>query len=288
MNELNNPIILFRDSTKKNRDKNILKNQVLSLADELIEQHKHFYVEGFECNKVITFKSNLFNAYVKSLTYVEEGLNNYQLNQYNEIKKIVNSLTNPEVDFFNQLILDLGLKSDVEKVKNLYSFPFNDIIDTILFISDKKDKNGKNYYLSIGGEKNDLYFKTHIQNEYLFLNYMLTASISKVRNIYISNSWNKDLKEIQFSHWIEKNENILSYKKKNHINGVDPYNKYNKNLQEFVKMIPKLIDSNDRIGILNEKKFNDFNDLIMLSDDKGLNLPFKIKISKNNANKLTI
>lgn len=288
MNELNNPIILFRDSTKKNRDKNILKNQVLSLADELIEQHKHFYVEGFECNKVITFKSNLFNAYVKSLTYVEEGLNNYQLNQYNEIKKIVNSLTKPEVDFFNQLILDLGLKSDSEKVKNLYSFPFNDIIDTILFISDKKDKNGKNYYLSIGGEKNDLYFKTHIQNEYLFLNYMLTASISKVRNIYISNSWNKDLKEIQFSHWIEKNENILSYKKKNHINGVDPYNKYNKNLQEFVKMIPKLIDSNDRIGILNEKKFNDFNDLIMLSDDKGLNLPFKIKISKNNANKLTI
>lgn len=288
MNELENPIILFKDSNKKNRDKNILKSQVLSLADELIEQHKHFYVEGFECNKVITFKANLFNAYLKSLLPVEEKMNSYQLNKYNETKKIVDNLTIIEKNIFNQLILDLDLKINKDTVNNSYCFPFNSLVDSVLFISDKRDKNGKKHYLSLGGVSNDLCFNTHIQNEYLFLNYMLTASISKVRNIYITNSWTRDLKEIQFSHWIEKNENILNYKNNFRLSGLDPYNKYNKTLQEFIKMLPKLIDSNDRIGTLNDKKFNDFNDLIMLSDDKGINLPFKIKINKNNLNKLTI
>lgn len=288
MNELEMPIILFKDSNKKNRDKNILKSQVLSLADELIEQHKHFYVEGFECNKVITFKANLFNAYLKSLLPVEEKMNSYQLNKYNETKKIVDNLTIIEKDIFNQLILDLDLKINKDTVNNSYYFPFNSLVDSVLFISDKRDKNGKKHYLSLGGVSNDLCFNTHIQNEYLFLNYMLTASISKVRNIYITNSWTRDLKEIQFSHWIEKNENILNYKNNFRLSGLDPYNKYNKTLQEFIKMLPKLIDSNDRIGTLNDKKFNDFNDLIMLSDDKGINLPFKIKINKNNLNKLTI
>lgn len=288
MNELEMPIILFKDSNKKNRDKNILKSQVLSLADELIEQHKHFYVEGFECNKVITFKANLFNAYLKSLLPVEEKMNSYQLNKYNETKKIVDNLTIIEKDIFNQLILDLDLKINKDTVNNSYCFPFNSLVDSVLFISDKRDKNGKKHYLSLGGVSNDLCFNTHIQNEYLFLNYMLTASISKVRNIYITNSWTRDLKEIQFSHWIEKNENILNYKNNFRLSGLDPYNKYNKTLQEFIKMLPKLIDSNDRIGTLNDKKFNDFNDLIMLSDDKGINLPFKIKINKNNLNKLTI
>lgn len=271
----NNIYKIFYSDDKKHKDKQILKKHTLSLVNEMIEKTQYFY-DNFVCNTILNIDSKIFSLYLKVNS---PDCDNIKLTSEEHSK--LDDLNEEDKYIFNFIIDNLNIKYDNTK-NSIYSYPFNSDGKIWIFLSNEKDTNGSNYYLSY--DARDDSFKTHFENNYSYLNHSISSSFPTKYMIKLLNSWQKELLHIQHEHWLIKNENLnkfqLSLALKYNGNNKDLFIYRNNKIKEFLSLnnnINKDYESKC-LKIINKESLQELMELTQLSKDHMFNFPFKIDI----------
>lgn len=264
-----NPIKLFSDDKKKNRDKNLLKESVYSALEEINQKLDYFFSGTFECSEMFKMEPFAFSSYLRILN---GSTNLGWITQ--SMKETATTITPEEKKTFDFLIENFNLDFNPNK-SGIFSYPFS--YSDILFISDQKDPNGKPYYLSYNKTNGEFFF--HVENDYVYYSCSLNNRIPSYKNIKTINSCFQSLNTSQEKHWIHNNTYLLEYislvSLKKESNMINKFNIKDKNCKEFLESI---VDLNGIIRKINDSEYQTLNDLYSVSYDAIFIPPFKINL----------